>query len=199
MPCRPCGSFDALTSPQQPILPNPANWSHPKASTHNHKCSKQNSQHQLYQCNSECSDHSLKSHSQNSQSSQERSKNSNGSSCKEGCQRSQNKHQQNHTKSNNHCNGSDVTNGNHNIYENDDEASERDHMITNNSLSYPAVSETDRHSDCCSSMGDGDADTCCSCSESSCLYAEASEPGTQQQQPQQQQPMQAAKAVGAQN
>lgn len=49
-------------------------------------------------------------------------------------------------------------------------------MITNNSVSYPAVSETDRHSDCCSSVGDADGDTCCSCSESSCLYAEAGEP-----------------------
>lgn len=49
-------------------------------------------------------------------------------------------------------------------------------MITNNSLSYPAVSDTDRHSDCCSSMGDAEGDTCCSCSESSCLYAEAGEP-----------------------
>lgn len=172
---RNCGSYDALTSPQQPAI---ASWHSQKA----HKCNKQNSQQQLYQCSSECSDHSLKSHSlsQHSHSSQERSKNSTSSGgsqkCKEGCKRSLNKsHQHNHQKKHS---DHDIVNGNtQNIYENDDEASECDQMIaTNTSLSYPAVSETDRHSDCCSSVGDADGDTCCSCSESSCVYAEATEP-----------------------
>lgn len=48
---RQCGSCDALTSPQTPLLPNP-DWfpthnSHPNG---------------IYACNSDCSDHSLKSH-----------------------------------------------------------------------------------------------------------------------------------------
>lgn len=185
---RMCASFDAL-SPQQAVLPNPANWQNPVPKTngtHNHKCTKQNSQQQLYQCSSECSDHSLKSHSQNSHSSQERSKNSN---CKENChQRTANNknhhalHQNGHTKpTGSHCptaNGTDILNGNDNIYENDDETTENDQMLgstTNQNTNYATtVSETDRHSDCCSSVGEGD--TCCSCSESSCLYAEAVDP-----------------------
>lgn len=166
-----------MTSPQQPTIPS---WHGQKS----HKCNKQNSQQQLYQCSSECSDHSLKSHSlsQHSHSSQERSKNSSnssggGSNCKEGCKRSLTKsHLHNHQKKHS---DHDIANGNtQNIYENDDEASERDQMIaTNTSLtSYPTASETDRHSDCCSSVGDADGDTCCSCSESSCVYAEAVDP-----------------------
>lgn len=139
----------------------------------------------MYQCSSECSDHSLKSHSlsQHSHSSQERSKNSNssgsgsgGQHCKESCKRSLTKsHQHNHQKKHS---DHDIANGNtQNIYENDDEASENDQMIaTNTSLNYPTVSETDRHSDCCSSVDDADGDTCCSCSESSCVYAEAGDP-----------------------
>lgn len=161
---RMCSSYDALTSPQQPLLPNPANWSNqPKTngSHTTHKCTKQNSQQQLYQCSSECSDHSLKSHSQHSHSSQERSKNSN---CKETChQRSQsNKHHTHNGKTTNHCttNGNDILNGNDNIYENDDETTEHDRMITSTS-------------DCCSSAGEVDGDSsCCSCS----LYAEAGDP-----------------------
>lgn len=52
---RQCGSCDALTSPQTPLLPNP-DWfpthtSHPNG---------------IYACNSDCSDHSLKSHLQHS-------------------------------------------------------------------------------------------------------------------------------------
>lgn len=174
---RNCGSYDALTSPQQPTIPS---WHGQKS----HKCNKQNSQQQLYQCSSECSDHSLKSHSlsQHSHSSQERSKNSSNSSgggpnCKEGCKRSLTKsHQHNHQKKHS---DHDIANGNtQNIYENDDEASERDQMIATNTsvTSYPTASETDRHSDCCSSVGDADGDTCCSCSESSCVYAEAVDP-----------------------
>lgn len=48
---RPCGSYDALTSPQTPLLPNPdwfpAHNSHPNG---------------IYVCGSDCSDHSLKAH-----------------------------------------------------------------------------------------------------------------------------------------
>lgn len=176
---RMCSSYDALTSPQQPLLPNPANWannSQPKTNGGGgggaHKCNKQNSQQQLYQCSSECSDHSLKSHSQHSHSSQERS--SKNSNCKESChqqqqqqqqQRSAQTNKQHHThngKTTNHCttNGNDILNGNDNIYENDDETTEHDRMITSTS-------------DCCSSAGEVDGDSsCCSCS----LYAEAGEP-----------------------
>lgn len=77
----------------------------------------------------------------------------------------------------NNANGNDSDN----IYENDEEVSERDQMINGANIGYPTVSEADRHSDCCSSMGDGEGDTCCSCSESSCLYAEAVEPARQPQ------------------
>lgn len=177
---RMCSSYDALISPQQPLHPNPAGWVNNSQLKSNgvggggHKCSKQNSQQQLYQCSSECSDHSLKSHSQHSQhsqhshSSQERS--SRNSNCKESChQRSSsqtNKHHSTHTaKITNHgtTNGNDILNGNgnnDNIYENDEETTEHDRMITSNS-------------DCCSSAGEIDGDSsCCSCS----LYAEAGEP-----------------------
>ncbi|XP_031630104.1 roundabout homolog 2 isoform X2 [Contarinia nasturtii] len=175
---RMCSSYDALTSPQQPLLPNSTNWPNSQSKTNGgsvgggggvnggsgtHKCNKQNSQQQLYQCSSECSDHSLKSHSQHSHSSQERSKNSN---CKESChQRSSSQANKHHTyngKTINHCttNGNDILNGNDNIYENDDETTEHDRMITSTS-------------DCCSSAGEVDGDSsCCSCS----LYAEAGEP-----------------------
>lgn len=160
---RMCNSYDALTSPQQPLLPNPGNWStQPKTNGyHSHKCIKPNSQQQLYQCSSECSDHSLKSHSQHSHSS----KNSN---CKENCHHrsSTNKHQShnNGKTTTNHCtaNGNDILNGNDNIYENDDETTENDRMITSTS-------------DCCSSVGEIDGDSCCSCS----LYAEATDPSPQ--------------------
>lgn len=170
---RMCSSYDALTSPQQPLLPNPANWANSQPKTNGssvggsnggtHKCNKQNSQQQLYQCSSECSDHSLKSHSQHSHSSQERSKNTN---CKESCHQrsSTNKHHTYNGKTINHCttNGNDILNGNDNIYENDDETTEHDRMITSTS-------------DCCSSAGEVDGDSsCCSCS----LYAEAGEPTT---------------------
>lgn len=48
---RQCGSCDALTSPQTPLLPNPE-W-YPTHNSHPNG---------IYACNSDCSDHSLKSH-----------------------------------------------------------------------------------------------------------------------------------------
>lgn len=129
---RPCGSYDALTSPQNP-LPNPE-WYQPHPN-------------QIYTCTSDCSDHSLKRHQQpplppipaihpalQQQIAQQQ------------CQ------QQNSA-----------------IYENDE--TEQDHMING----YGGGSEQDRQSECCSSR-EGENDACCSCSESSCLYAEAGEP-----------------------
>lgn len=174
---RMCNSYDALTSPQQPLLPNPANWNGGPAKTngyHSHKCAKQSSQQQLYQCTSECSDHSLKSHSQHSQSSQERAGKTTGN-CKDNCHHRSAAHNGKHQPHNgkgsttsNHCgtsttssttNGNDILNGNDNIYENDDETTEHDRMITSTS-------------DCCSSVDEVDGDSCCSCS----LYAEATDP-----------------------
>lgn len=193
-----------MTSPQG-MPPNPQSWSHNHSAAHiNNKCNTQNSQGQLYQCSSECSDHSLKSHSQYSYSSQERSKNSSGSVCNgdggnngDRQLRHHNNHnhqqQQQHNNSHNrhhkhnqtrHCGNTNITNNsnvNGNIYENDEEISECERMISNNSINYQSVSEVDRHSECCSSAEDGDADTCCSCSESSCLYAEAIEPAALKQ------------------
>lgn len=130
---RPCGSYDALTSPQNP-LPNPE-WYQPHPN-------------QIYTCTSDCSDHSLKRHQQpplppipaihpalQQQIAQQQ------------CQ------QQNSA-----------------IYENDE--TEQDHMINGYNC---GGSEQDRQSECCSSR-EGEGDACCSCSESSCLYAEAGEP-----------------------
>lgn len=176
---RMCNSYDALTSPQQPLLPNPANWNGPVKTNgyHSHKCAKQSSQQQLYQCTSECSDHSLKSHSQHSHSSQERT--SQPTNCKDNCHHrsaSHKPHTHNGKATNTtHCgtatttptstttttttNGNDILNGNDNIYENDDETTEHDRMITSTS-------------DCCSSVDEVDGDSCCSCS----LYAEATDP-----------------------
>lgn len=163
------------------MLPNPAEWFNQVA--HN-KCGAngKTSQPQLYQCSSECSDHSLKAHSQHSHSSHSHHSHEKGGKGKRKC--SERHQQQPHgppppesAKTGNGSNGNESDN----IYENDEEVSEREQMIANNSLSYPAVSDTDRHSDCCSSMGDPEGDTCCSCSESSCLYAEAGEPTRQPQ------------------
>lgn len=157
------------------MLPNPAEWFNQVAQ--NNKCSGP----QLYQCSSECSDHSLKAHSQHSHSSHSHHSHEKGSKIKRKlCSERHQDQSHGHSDAPKACNGS---NGNEsdNIYENDEEVSEREQMITNNSLSYPAVSDTDRHSDCCSSMGDPEGDTCCSCSESSCLYAEAGEPTRQPQ------------------
>lgn len=170
---RMCNSYDALTSPQQPLLPNPANWNGPAKSNgyHSHKCTKQSSQQQLYQCTSECSDHSLKSHSAHSQSSQERP-NPTTANCKDNCHHRSTGAHKHHTHNgkgaSNQCgtttsssttNGNDILNGNDNIYENDDETTEHDRMITSTS-------------DCCSSVDEVDGDSCCSCS----LYAEATDP-----------------------
>lgn len=84
-------------------------------------------------------------------------------------------HKHNHTS--HRCSTTNMKNEanvNGNIYENDDEVSECERMINNNG--YQGAAEVDRHSECCSSAEDGDNDTCCSCSESSCLYTEAIEP-----------------------
>lgn len=69
--------------------------------------------------------------------------------------------------------------GNNNIYENDSNLDERQCML-NGSMNCDSL---DRHSDCCSSSKDDHdgADTCCSCSESSCLYAEAGDPSMHHQ------------------
>lgn len=128
---RMCNSCDALTSPQQPILPNPANWGNQSKSngSHPNACSKQNSQQQLYQCSSEYSDHSIKSHSQHSHSSQDRSSGKENTNC-------HHRSIPNRKCTHNNCNGktinchlssngTDILNGNgDNIYENDDETAD---------------------------------------------------------------------------
>lgn len=173
---RMCNSCDALISPQQPLLPNQTDWPNQtktNGTAHTHTCNKQNSQQQLYQCSSEYSDHSLKSHSQHSHSSQDRSTKSGTKEC---CRQ---RSMPNRQCAQSNCNGKTV-NGGHfttiatanganelngnadNIYENDDETTEHDRMITS-------------ASDCCSSVGELDGDSCCSCT----LYAEAGDPSTQ--------------------
>lgn len=141
---RPCGSYDALISPQQP-LPNP-DWFAPHM---NHK------QNQIYTCSSECSDNSQK-------------------------------HQhpayihQNHKQQHHHLHNSQERKNCNNLllqYDGNDhaiyEAGENPQIVNNHHQN--CESEQDRQSECCSSR-DGEGDTCCSCSESSCLYAEAGEP-----------------------
>lgn len=164
---RPCGSYDALISPQQPQLPNPE-WYQQLNNSNNCNPNK------LYTCSSDCSDQSLKNHSQHSHhSSQGAGSGGSTSGCKK---RSSSKCLESH------CNGN-------NIYENDEErcttvASDPQQRITNGTCGGNDVSsDADRQSECCSSSRDcGDGDTCCSCSESSCLYAEAEDPPTQQAQ-----------------
>lgn len=88
-------------------------------------------------------------------------------------------HHHKHKQSSLHCSNKtkNDTNVNGNIYENDEElSSECERMINGNSINYQGVNEADRHSECCSSAEDGDNDTCCSCSESSCVYTEAVDP-----------------------
>lgn len=163
---RPCGSYDALISPQQPQLPNPE-WYQQLSNSNNCNPNK------LYTCSSDCSDQSLKNHSQHSHhSSQGAGSGGSNSGCKK---RSSSKCLESH------CNGN-------NIYENDEErcptvASDKQQRIQNGTCGNDVSSETDRQSECCSSSREcGDGDTCCSCSESSCLYAEAEDPPTQQAQ-----------------
>lgn len=143
-----CGSYDALTSPQTPQLPNPE-WFQPPP----HLTNFQQSQNQIYTCTSDCSDHSLKHHLQ---------------------------HPQHHTHatSHQHSNARSSLDRNeilndHAIYENDETDMESSVRLVNG---YHNSHDNDGHSDgCCSSKGE---DTCCSCSESSCLYAEAGDPTT---------------------
>lgn len=83
--------------------------------------------------------------------------------------------------SSNNC-GNNII-GNNNIYENDSNLDERQCMLLNGSMNCDSL-ERDRHSDCCSSSKDDHddgGDTCCSCSESSCLYAEAGDPTSMHQ------------------
>ena len=152
---RPCGSYDPLISPQQ-ALPNPE-WYQINSNF-------QNQNNKLYTCSSECSDHSLKTHSQHSHSGSQNGSLNGGVVAN--CQNNPSHGVNGKTKKNTcteHCNGN-------NIYENEEDT-ERDNMISRCGFD---VSEADpSNSECCSSK---DGDTCCSCSESSCLYAEADDP-----------------------
>ncbi|CAD7078040.1 unnamed protein product [Hermetia illucens] len=175
---RSCNSCDALTSPQ---LPNPE-WYQPLQNSSN--------QNQIYTCSSDCSDSSLRNshqghhhahnsyhnhhqhhphqhhHQQHPQHQQQQQQSHPGAS-----------HSLVHSADNSHDNlksGSYILNrcnGNNGFQESDE--TEREHMLKS-TCSCDISGDTDQRncSECCSSR-DGDT---CSCSESSCLYAEAGEP-----------------------
>ncbi|XP_037954600.1 protein sax-3 isoform X2 [Teleopsis dalmanni] len=172
---RGCNSCDVLTSPIQPLPPPGEGWYQP---LHN-QVPPNSSAHQIYQCSSECSDHSRHSHSHG-----------HGHMHHNGHHGHQ--HHHGHSNTNTHGNTNDtmrsessqengkpITNcrsqkSSNNGYADINET-ERDQILKNSSASYTyeVLGDHRNCSDCCSSR-EGDT---CSCSEGSCLYAEAGEPG----------------------
>lgn len=151
-----CGSYDALTSPQTPQLPNPEWFQTPPLPLQSHPTNfNQPPPNQIYTCNSDCSDHSLKRHLQHHPS---------------------HLHQSHSTKSSLDRSGPPTIDrdiADQAIYENEESELDASSRLVNG---YHNSCDNDGHSEgCCSSKGD---DTCCSCSESSCLYAEAGEPSS---------------------
>ncbi|XP_033251435.1 protein sax-3-like isoform X3 [Drosophila miranda] len=141
---RSCNSCDALASPMQPPPPAPASegWYQPVVPhPQGHPMQPTTSSHQIYQCSSECSDHSRASHSHKRQL-----------------------HAEDHTSG---------KRSGHRRHANTQLVqpcleSENENMLVDYELR-----ERTYTSDCCNSSREGDT---CSCSEGSCLYAEAGEP-----------------------
>ncbi|XP_043641431.1 protein sax-3 isoform X2 [Drosophila teissieri] len=148
---RACNSCDALAtpSPMQPPppvpVPVPEGWYQP-VHPNSHPMHPTSSNHQIYQCSSECSDHSRSSQSHKRQLQLEE----HGSS---GSSKQRGGHHRRRAPAVQPC-----------------LESENENMLAE----YEQRQYT---SDCCNSSREGDT---CSCSEGSCLYAEAGEPGPRQ-------------------
>ncbi|KAH8327288.1 hypothetical protein KR074_009350 [Drosophila pseudoananassae] len=142
---RACNSCDALStpSPMQPpppapmAVPVPEGWYQPV-----HPMHPTTSNHQIYQCSSECSDHSRTSHGHKRQLQL----------------------QEEH--------GSSKRGGHHRR-----PPAVQPCLESENENMLAEYEQRHYTSDCCNSSREGDT---CSCSEGSCLYAEAGEPGPRQ-------------------
>lgn len=143
------------------------------------------SSHQIYQCSSECSDHSRTSHSNVPHTHHHSHVPTHGGGSHH------NGHGHSHgqtTPSGNDTmrsessteNGGGKSNSQHRCHNKQrfPEIVENDHQLAQSSAgscTYEVLGEPMRNcSECCSSSREGDT---CSCSEGSCLYAEAGEPG----------------------
>ncbi|EDW74310.1 uncharacterized protein Dwil_GK21847 [Drosophila willistoni] len=157
---RACNSCDALNSPMQPPPPPPPapasveGWYQP-IHPHSHQMQPTTSNQQIYQCSSECSsDHSRASLSHKRHHPQHPHQQHQHHAEEHGKRSNQRRHhqqqQQQHHQSNHMVQPCLET--------------ESENMLPN--IIYA--------SDCCNSSREGDT---CSCSEGSCLYAEAGEPG----------------------
>ncbi|XP_030384550.1 roundabout homolog 2 isoform X2 [Scaptodrosophila lebanonensis] len=138
---RACNSCDALASPMQPPSEawyQPVHGEIPNAA----------SNHQIYQCSSECSDNSRASHAHSKAPGHARSSEHN---CKRTGQRR-------------------VAAANHMM--NVVPCAENDNIPEDYAV-HPSDERANYTSDCCNSSREGDT---CSCSDGSCLYAEAGDP-----------------------
>ncbi|XP_067632868.1 protein sax-3 isoform X2 [Eurosta solidaginis] len=199
---RACNSCDALASPLQPLPPPGDGWYQPLQT---HLPSNTGGANPIYQCSSECSDHSRHSHSHTHTHSHGHSHqhrhthqhhthasahagNGNDTMRSESSQEGGSKGNYRMQKHGGGCGGGSSNGG----YADINESAEHEHMLQTNvggggtsgngntstlggssSCGYEVLGDHRNCSDCCSSR-EGDT---CSCSEGSCLYAEAGEPG----------------------
>lgn len=174
---RTCNSCDALASPLQALPPPVEGWYQPLHTAH--MPPNNSSAHQIYQCSSECSDHSRTSHSNPAPTHNQPLAHH---------QHSHNPHTHHHSHTHTVGGGNDTMRS-ESSQENGKSSSHRCHSnklnrfpeimendtksLAASSCTYEVLGEPRNCSDCCSSR-EGDT---CSCSEGSCLYAEAGEPG----------------------
>lgn len=161
---RACNSCDALASPMQPPpLPPPVEgWYQPVGHPHGNQMQPTASSHQIYQCSSECSDNSRASHSHSKRHHQQQL-HSDSSTEHSSSKRSAHRRQQ----------GQQLAQHQQQLQQQNSCAeSENENMLPG----YERQQQPQRNytSDCgCNSSREGDT---CSCSEGSCLYAEAGDP-----------------------
>ncbi|XP_055837624.1 roundabout homolog 2 isoform X2 [Episyrphus balteatus] len=196
---RSCNSCDALSSPGQPLPPpSSTEWYQPLHSNNSNP-----HQPPIYTCSSECSDHSTRNDRHSHHNNHHLMHSSHHSQHSQPMTHSHTSHHSHHSSSNHRDHQNDTMRSDSSQENNpgkvymmnrcqaafpENEESERDRMLKQ--CSYDTTDVEHRNcSDCCSSSREGDT---CSCSEGSCLYAEAGEPGpppptiTAQQQQQQQ-------------
>ncbi|XP_049308729.1 protein sax-3 isoform X1 [Bactrocera dorsalis] len=204
---RACNSCDALASPLQPLPPPGDGWYQP-LQAHMPPNAGGGGANPIYQCSSECSDHSRHSHTHTHAHSHAHAHQQH-----HGAHMHAHQHHAHATAAAAHAgNGNDTLRsessqeggkGNYRCqkqvgggssnggYADINESTEREHMLKSvggggcgngntstlggsSSCGYEVLGDHRNCSDCCSSSREGDT---CSCSEGSCLYAEAGEPG----------------------
>lgn len=200
-----CNSCDALASPLQPLPPPGDGWYQPLQT---HMPPNAGGANPIYQCSSECSDHSRHSHTHTH--AHNHPHNHLHQQQHHGAHMHAHQHHAHATAAAAHAgNGNDTLRsessqeggkGNYRCqkqvgggssnggYADINESTEREHMLKgvvgggngntstlggSSSCGYEVLGDHRNCSDCCSSSREGDT---CSCSEGSCLYAEAGEP-----------------------